>query len=295
MRRIAPCAAAAGLIALAGCGGGGGKVKQTLVASETEPSANHYAFEGVKSLRPGAVKVTFTNSGKKDQHEFQLVRVDGNQTAAELTATFVKLTGGGNVPIPSWLHAAGGVGTLNPGATATATVLLKPGKYYAVDTDSGQANNAPPFITQGAIAAFEVKGSSAGGSLPSTSTNVTVKDVAKNKFRFDNSTLKKGAVTLTFDNTSKEFHHVQAFPLLPGKTPADVKKALAAGPGGGGPPPLDFQNGTGTAVVDPKKKLVAELNFTKSGSYVLLCFLQDRDGKGKRHFQEGLLKEVKVS
>jgi plastocyanin len=294
IRRAAACAVGViGLIALAGCGGKE-KVKQSLSVSETEPSANHYAFEGVKSLRPGATKITFTNSGK-NPHELQLVRVTGNQAASELTAALQKLGGPGVVPIPEWLRAAGGVGPINPGAKATGTVVLKPGRYFVIDGQSGQGNNAPPFYTQGAITTLDVKGSSVGGSLPSTSKQITVKDVGKDKFRFDNSALRAGVTTITFDNTSKQDHHLVAFRLLPGKTLADAKKAFATQGPPSGPPPVDPQSQTGVPVHDPKTKQVVQVDFTKPGNYVLLCFLKDRDGKGKPHVAEGLLKEIKVS
>ena len=294
IRRAAACAVGiVALIALAACGGKE-KVKQSLSVSETEPGANHYAFEGVKSLRPGAVKITFTNSGK-NAHEFQLVRVTGNQSASELTAALQKLGGPGVVPIPNWLRAVGGVGPINPGATATGTVALKSGKYFVIDGQSGQSNNAPPFYTQGAITGFAVKGSSAGGSLPSTSKQITVKDVGKDKFRFDNSALRAGVTTVTFDNTSKQDHHLVAFRLLPGKTLADAKKVFASQGPPSGPPPIDPQSQAGVPVLDPKTKQVVQLDFAKPGNYVLLCFLKDRDGKGKPHVLEGLAKEVKVS
>ncbi len=32
--------------------------------------------------------------------------------------------------IPSWLHAAGGLGTVNPGKSGTVTQVLEPGNYY---------------------------------------------------------------------------------------------------------------------------------------------------------------------
>ena len=46
-------------------------------------------------------------------------------------------------------------------------------------------------------------------------------------------------------------------------------------------------------MLDGKKKETTQLNLSK-GRYAIVCFLTDRDGKGKPHFQEGMLKEVNI-
>jgi hypothetical protein len=286
---------AAGLIALAGCGGSSTK-SQSLKVSEKDVGAKQYAYEGIRPLKPGTVTIDFTNSGKVP-HDFQLLRADSGHPADEVKATLTKLVESQKpLPVPSWFHAAGGVGPTAPGTSSTAKVVLKTGTYYVADTQTPpNANNAPPFLTQGAFAPIKASGSKVGGSLPSESTKVTIKDVGKDKFRFDNSPLKTGTVTFEFNNTSKQDHHILAVPLLPGKTVAEVKKALASNGPPSGPPPVDFGKLTGAAILDPKQKQVAQLHLAKPGNYVLLCFLTDRNGKGKPHFLEGLLKEVKVS
>ena len=53
-----------------------------------------------------------------------------------------------------------------------------------------------------------------------------------------------------------------------------------------GPPPVDFEKGAGTAVLDGKRKEKTQLKLAK-GRNVLICFLTDRDGKGKSHDRAG--------
>jgi len=273
---------------------GGSKKTEKLTVSETQSGPKSFSYTGLRSLSGGTVKITFTNAAKGAQHELQLLRVDAGHSADELKTALVKLNAGNHVPIPGWLHPAGGVGVLSPGQAATATVKLPSGLYYAADTQSPNGGqNQPPFLTEGALAPFRVT-SGAGASLPKTSASVTVKDEPKDSFRFDVSGLKTGSNTVTFDNTSKEYHHVLAVPLLPGKTLAQAKTALASNGPPKGPPPVDFASLSGSAVADSKSKDVVQLTFAKPGNYVLLCFLTDKDGKGKQHLLRGLLKEVHV-
>src|SRR5437588_3462937 len=167
--------AALAVTALSACGGS--KKTEKLTVSETQSGPKSFSYTGLRSLSGGTVKITFTNAAKGAQHELQLVRVDAGHTTDELKATFTKLIGGNNhVPIPGWLHPAGGVGVLNPGQTATATVKLPKGQYYAADTQSpngGSSQSQPPFLTEGALAPFKVTGGS-GASLPKTAASVAV-------------------------------------------------------------------------------------------------------------------------
>lgn len=284
---------AGALTTLSACGSSG---SSDLKVTETEPAANKVVYEGVKPVKGGVVKVTLKNKGKV-RHELQLIRVDGKHSRTEVLDALKKVVSGMNQPTPDYIVPAGGVSAVKPGQTGTASMVLSPGKYYAVDTGTGNSDNGPPTFTKGAVKALEVKGGKATGSLPKADQTVAIKDVPGDKYEFVNPpTLKSGKATLELDNQSKkQFHQISLAQIAPGKTLADVKKAFASNGPPKGPPPLDFENGVGTAVIEKNTKLVADLNISKPGNYVLLCFVSDRDGKGKPHFAEGLLKEVKVS
>jgi plastocyanin len=279
--------------ALSACGGSSKTVNVTVKETQTGPKS--YAYQGLKTIDGGTVKITFTNAAKDNPHELQLARVDSGHSAAEVKATLTKLlTSNGPVATPNWLHPQGGVGVTAPGQTATATVKLPKGSYYAVDTQSPGSGNNPPFLAQGAFAPFTVS-SGSGASLPKTSGKITINDEPKDRFAFSVSGLKTGTDQITFDNASKEYHHVLAVRLLPGKTLADARATLLSNGPPKGPPPIDFQHLTGTTVSNTKTSQTAQLTFTQPGKYVLFCFLTDKDGKGKPHLQRGLLKEVTIS
>ena len=113
------------------------------------------------------------------------------------------------------------------------------------------------------------------------------------EYEFTTDGLKAGASSVKFENTGKEFNHVIAAPMLPGKTVDDVTAFFAAEGDTGGPPPLDFEKGVGTAVVGPGNALVADIQL-ESGNYAMVCFINDRAG-GPPHFTLGMLQEVSIT
>jgi hypothetical protein len=272
----------------------GAEAKPTPLAITTsDAGAKRFTTEAPRSIKGGLVKVVFTNAGK-GPHEAQLVRLDGGHTPQEALDI---VTSEEPAKIPKWLHFAGGAGA-GPGQKATTTLDLPPGTYAVLDTGGGE--EGPPPSARGALATFEVKQGPSGTLPPSTAT-ITAADDEKaehgadheNKHSFKASGLKVGRNKLLFENKGDEPHHAILFPILPGKSLADVKKAFSE-ERPSGPPPVDFESGAGTAVLDGKTKEVTDLQLRKKGRYALVCFITDRDGKGKEHLQEGMLKEVNV-
>ncbi len=257
----------------------------TMSITTTDIGKKQFKMEAPKSIEGGLIKVDFRNAGKVP-HEAQLVRIDGGHTVAEV----LKITGSEeNFMIPDWLHAEGGVSTIPPGATASATVRLSPGSYAVMDSGEGEG---PPPAAFGAQALFKVTGDN-GGKVEDTASKIEAIDKGHHKYAFASSNLKAGTNELTFANKSKEIHLVAAFPIVGKATIADVKKALSQRGKPAGPPPIDFEKGDNTTVLDGKRKLTTRLKLAK-GRNALVCFLPDRDGKGKPHFQEGMLKEVEI-
>ena len=260
-----------------------------LAVNETQPSKDRYAFEGLKAVPAGPVKVEFTTRAR-DEHELQLVRIDGNHSEAEVR----KILLADDAAVPDWLHAAGGVTNVRSGTGRTTTQVLPPGRYFAAD-DEPHGEPVPSAAERGAFAAFEVTGEAQNAELPQATATVTATDTSDHKHAFEVSGLKTGKNTLLFKNESREeLHHIVAFPLLPGRTAQDAKRFLETQGKPSGPPPVDFENGDSTAVLDQGTEMVTTLNLRKAGDYVLICFLPDRDGKGKPHFEEGMLKQISV-
>jgi hypothetical protein len=255
----------------------------TMSITTTDGPGKKFKMTAPKSIEGGVVRVNFTNASKVP-HEAQIIRLDDGHTVQEA----LKIVEGEKVVLPEWFHAEGGAGTTPPGKSGTATVKLSAGTYGLIDTES---DDGPPPSAMGAVATFKVTGDN-GGELKDTSAKVETKDKGKD-YDFVTSGLKAGTNNLTFDNTSKEIHHVLAFPVRGNATSADIKKFFTTMGESGGPPPVDFEKAAGTAVLDGKRKETTRLALQK-GRTVLVCFLTDRDGKGKSHTQRGMLEEVNI-
>jgi hypothetical protein len=228
-----------------------------------------------KSLEAGPATVSLRNAGKAP-HDAQIIRVEGDQTVDQVLKA-IDASGEGK-PLPAWMRAAGGVGTVAPGKSATATDLLQPGKHFVLDTEPDR---------NGGTAEFQVTGE-AGGELPGAPVTISAKE-----YGFVAEGLKAGTARFTFDNVGKEPHHVIAAPYAKGATLAEVRKALSDEEAEfSGPPPVDFDQVTGTAVIDGGTKQVAQLELRK-GKYALVCFIADRAG-GPPHVAKGMLQEVEV-
>ncbi len=289
LRAALVAAALAGCMALGACGdddddGGGSDSNESTELNVTAAKkGSDYTLDMPKTVSGGAVKVTFENTDPKYQREVQLVRVDGKQSAADV----LKVVGAEAGKIPPWFHAAGGVGSTDAGQTAEATVDLETGRHFAIDTNEPEGDDVKSFAEQGAVSEFEVKDGS-GDELPSADAEIKMIE-----YGFETSGLKAGKNTFVLDNAGKELHHTIAFPFAKGATLAEVQKALTSEAETQGPPPVDFEAGSATAVLDGGAKQVASLEL-KKGKYAFVCFVTDRAG-GPPHVAKGMIRQVDVN
>jgi plastocyanin len=266
--------AAAALIA-SGCGGDDDKKPaqpQRISVGVTERGKDRAARLSVPaSVRAGVVTVQLRNTGKLP-HSAGLIRLDGDHTPEEV----LKIVNREGAPIPAWIHGAGGVAEVRPGATGTATQRLIAGNYFVLDDAEG---------VKQAFARFKVTDGEAGGELPEAPAKIEARD-----YSFTASGLKPGKNTIEFANVGRELHHVIAARIRPGATIAEVRESFQQEQG---EPPLDFESAGSTQVLDGGVSQVTELNLPKPGKYALLCFIQDRKG-GAPHVAKGMVTETTV-
>lgn len=252
------------------------EVKQLAVAITENGKGTAYALPA--TVEAGSYEITVTNNGKKP-HTAGIVGVDGEHDAADVVEAVENSEESG---IPAWLHGAGGTDRVAPGATATVIQKLDPGTYVLLD-DGDEGEDATVADTK----TFTVTGEPVTAELPEAPASIVM-----NEYSFVPSGLKAGKNTILIDNAGKELHHTLAFPIAPGKTIADVRKFATTEGEGSGPPPIDFEGGVGTAVLDGGFKQVVEFDL-KAGKYALICFLPDRAG-GPPHVAKGMLTELDV-
>jgi len=254
---------------------------QKLAVEVTEQGQGKFSLEAPKSVEAGVVEISLETPPDQTSHDAQLVRVEGDHSVDEVLEFIAK----DGAPTPDWLFAAGGVGPTATGASATQQ--LAPGTYYILDTGEPEGDDVKSYAEEGATAALEVTGEATDGELPSTDAKITATE-----YSFTASGLKAGKNEVEFDNAGKELHHVIAFPYAEGADFAAVKKAFSEMGEPSGPPPVDFEGITASAVLEGETKQVAELDL-KRGKYALVCFVSDRKG-GPPHVAKGMITEAVV-
>jgi hypothetical protein len=261
----------------AGCGGSSNPKPANLSLSISEQGKSA-SFQAPKTATGGLVDVKLTNKGKAP-HGVQFVRYTSGHTAADVQKQF----GSQSNKTPEWLRAEGGIGSVAPGATGTATLNLPAGNYVIVDaSNQGPGGGGPPANTTLTVSGGKT------GDLPDTSGKVVADETGKDKFAWDISGLHTGENNITFDSKGDEaLHLILAVPVKGTAPPIDqIKSDLSKN----GPPPAyaDVQNTQQSAVLDGGLSQTTQLDLKKPGQYIFFCPLTDRDG-GKPHFEEGLL------
>jgi hypothetical protein len=252
-------------------------------AAKVNVTAKDYSYD-IPPMPSGVVQITLTNAGQQP-HDLQLVRIDGSHTLAEFKTQVAEAAD--DAPIPTWVHGAGGVGTVGPGAPpGVAWVKLDAGAtYFFFCTETTDDNKKHSSL--GMLGQLQMQGASPANALPAADATLVAKD-----YSFDIPGLKAGPNTIVFRNDGpNQLHHFVAAPITAGKTLDDVKAALAS-QNPTGPPPLDFQKAVSVSATDPGQLLSARMTFAP-GKYAFLCFLTDHAG-GPPHFTKGMISEYTI-
>jgi uncharacterized cupredoxin-like copper-binding protein len=250
-------------------------------ASEVSVKTAEYAFNFPSTtVRGGLVKLTIDNTAAKEPHEAELVRLDAGKTLADYRATFTQ-----QGPPPSWAHAEGGHGPVDPGKTAVYTGNLPEGTYIVqchVPAPDGKEHRDKGMITEIKVESGD------NGEIPAGDVKVGAGDYSFTGFE----NLKAGNQTVRIDNTGKEPHHAAILALAPGKTAADLATFFAPGAAPSGPPPFTGLPGL-VSTMAPGASAARTLELKSGTSYVVVCFIPAPDGQP--HFAKGMVKEFKIT
>jgi hypothetical protein len=260
-------------LALAACGDSDSEDSQEL-SYTIESKGKSATVTAPETAEAGLAEITLTNNGDSEA-DLQLIRVEGDRTPEEVVEGLGKAIQG--QAFPEWFFAAGGIGTLGPGETATVEQVLQPGDYYAFNTESGQPDAKTAAVT-------EVTGEESDAEIEEGDATVEAAE-----YVFNADTLPSGEVEIAFDNIGAQPHHLIASPIKGDATAEDVEKAFKEEKG---PPPLEEKGTLSTAVLEGGEGQLVEMDL-KPGRYALYCFITDREG-GPPHVFKGMVDEVEV-
>jgi hypothetical protein len=258
-------------LALAACGDSEDAQELSFTVESQGKTSTVTAPEAAEA---GLAEITLTNESDNEA-DLQLIRVEGDRTPEEVVEGLGKAIQGKS--FPEWFFAAGGIGTLGPGETATVTQVLQPGDYYAFNTEGG-----PPDPK--AAAMTEVTGESSDEEVEGGEATVEGAE-----YVFNAETLPSGEVEINFDNIGAQPHHLIASKIKGDATAEEVEKAFKEEKG---PPPLIEKGTQSTAVLEGGEAQLVTMDL-EPGRYALYCFITDRNG-GPPHALKGMVDEVEV-
>lgn len=257
-------------------GGGSGGAGGAVVVEATDPTTNKVEIEAPSSVEAGAVRITLENRGDT-LHDAQLFKLDRGRTGADLLDGV--LEGVDSAPKPRWMHPAGGVAPVRPGASATTTQVLEPGTYYIADTQERDDGRRRTNAAKGGLAKLTVTGE-AGGTLPKTSAVITATD--DEAFRAQG--LRAGRNRVTFRNASRELQQVVFLPVPDRGKLTPAARATLTSAQGTAWVPVDVEGTRATVALDTGREQVTELTL-EPRRYVLASFVSKRAGGVPQAYQ----------
>src|SRR5690606_37497543 len=270
LRASMPYILAVLLVAAAGLAVGklGGE-KRPLTANRITITADDYIFLVPDTVPAGITTLELVNRGGELHHAI-LVRLEEDKTLAELQEELEAALRAGGQPRP-WAVFAGGPNAVDPGASTSVTVALRPGRYALVCLIASPDGEL--HVAKGMIRELVVAPARGATELPPADAAVMLTDY---DFKLSRP-LAAGRHTLRVRNYAAQWHEVQLFRLDPGKTVEDLEQWLATE---AGPPPGASIGGVAALSQGHANNLAVDLT---PGEYALVCFLPDSQD-GKPHF-----------
>ncbi len=253
--------------------------------NEATFTAVEYSYQGPSSIPGGWTRLTLTNKGQQP-HDLVLYKIAAGRTISDVVTALASQTA------PSWAQAYGNVSAA-PGASASYVVNLVPGNYVMLSFGQPAANQ-PPDAARGMLRQLTVTAPvspATAGALPKADAIISMAD-----YTFViTGTLRSGNQTVRLDNVGQEIHEAVFLRLKPGKTMADVQKAMQAQAGGQSlsPDQLPFEGMPGGTMLSPHLTAFINPNL-QPGDYVLACFIPSPSHGGQPHAALGMIRQVTV-
>lgn len=242
----------------------------TIIASE-------YAFDAPDTIRYGPTTIHLVSRGRK-QHLVQLDRIEGGHSFADFKRAL------GRPGKTAWVTEVGGVGTLEPGASASTTLDLAPG-LYAMFCDMEDAEGTPHMV-EGMVRALTVSRTRNTAVMPVADVRLSLTEYA---FTLP-AHLHAGPHVVEVRNAGMQTHMALLWRLHRGMTASDVVHWIDAPANDVPPAPVTLVGGMPDLDPGQAAQIVARLD---PGHYLLICLVDDIHGH-TAHYAHGMLREVTV-
>jgi uncharacterized cupredoxin-like copper-binding protein len=239
--------------------------------------AADFKFDLPANVPAGPVTFHLMNDGKEMHHAI-VVRLEEGKTLKDL-AEAMKTEG----PPPPWLKFVGGPNGAVPGATASSTLMLTPGRYAVLCLIPG--TDGVPHFAKGMAQEFTVTGSASQAALPAATDTIHLKDYGFQSAR----PISAGNHSILVVNDGPQVHEMVMLKLMPGKSVEDFGDWATTG-GMKGPPPALPIGGAG--LMEPGTSSLVSADLTP-GDYGYICFVPDAKD-GKPHVAHGMVRQFTV-
>ena len=239
--------------------------------------AHDFAFEGPKTLKPGATTFRLVNDGK-ELHHLTIIKLAKGKTFKDFGEA-MKVEG----PPPKWITGVGGPNPANPGSTAEATLSLEPGEYVMICFIPSPGERAP-HASKGMVSSFTVS-EGASTAMPKGDVTLTLKDYT---FAFSKP-LTAGKHLISVENGAAQSHEVVMVKLNEGKKAVDFMTFIEKDLMKGVPPGIPVG---GVGFIDKGRTATFPVDLTP-GTYAMLCFVPDAKD-GKSHVEHGMITQFEV-
>jgi hypothetical protein len=269
LQMAATCAVVVGCVSEHVDSGGAAPPVVTVVARE-------YAFDGPDTIDAGPVTLRLV-SRAREHHDLIVARIDSGHTRDEYRRTLTA------TDPPPWVTFVGGVGTIEAGDSAAATLRLSPGLYAITCNVEDAKGNFHSM--DGMLHYLVVRDHPNGAELPRADVSLAMTDY---RFVVPDS-LRAGRQIIEMRNTSPHVHMALLWRMTPGRSMADVVRWMHTFTANGAWP-VTLAGG----ISDLHPGGVAQLVVTlEPGRYVIACLVDDVEGRTP-HYDLGMLKELVV-
>ena len=240
--------------------------------------AHDFAFDGPKTLKPGATTFRLVNDGTQ-LHHLTIIKLAKGKTFKDFGES-MKVEG----PPPKWITGVGGPNPANPGSTAEATLMLEPGEYVMICFIPSPGETAP-HASKGMVGSFTVSEGSDVTPMPKGDVTLTLTDY---HFGFSKP-LTAGKHLISVENGAAQAHEAVMVKLNAGKKVADFMTFIEKDMMKGVPPGMPVG---GIAFLDKGRTASFPVDL-KPGTYAMLCFAPDAKD-GKAHTAHGMITQFEV-